>query len=265
MVTMARSAIEDVVVHTRGAVGADEQDYAREKVAHLGRLAWGPVLHARVHLDLHADPARVRPGLAKAEIDVDGQVVRAHATGATIREAIDAMDARLRDRLERTAHRQAAKHLRHREHAQWRHGDAPATRRPEYPRPAEERAIVRRKSFAVGQLTPEEAALELEQLDHDFFLFTDLRRGADAVIARAEPGVYELSTAAEGPAVEGVDWIRPAPVGPTARTVDEAIELLDLGDGPFVFFLDPTSGRGRVVYRRYDGNYGLIEAADRSG
>jgi len=25
-----------------------------------------------------------------------------------------------------------------------------------------------------------------------------------------------------------------------------------------VFFVEPTTGRGNVVYRRYDGHYGLI-------
>lgn len=40
--------------------------------------------------------------------------------------------------------------------------------------------------------------------------------------------------------------------------VDEAIERLDAGADPFVFFADPVTGRGNVVYRRYDGHCGLI-------
>ena len=35
--------------------------------------------------------------------------------------------------------------------------------------------------------------------------------------------------------------------------------LLNDGDEPFVFYLDGATGRGAVVYRRYDGHYGLIE------
>ena len=34
------------------------------------------------------------------------------------------------------------------------------------------------------------------------------------------------------------------------------------GGEPFVFYLDPETGRGRVLYIRYDGHYGLITAAD---
>jgi hypothetical protein len=40
--------------------------------------------------------------------------------------------------------------------------------------------------------------------------------------------------------------------------VSEAIGLIDLAAEPFVFFANATTGRGNVVYRRYDGHYGLI-------
>jgi hypothetical protein len=42
-------------------------------------------------------------------------------------------------------------------------------------------------------------------------------------------------------------------------TTEEAREMLDLIDHPFVFFLDPGHGLGRVRYRRDDGHYGLPE------
>ena len=45
--------------------------------------------------------------------------------------------------------------------------------------------------------------------------------------------------------------------GPT-ETVEAAREQLELMDEPFVFFVDAKSGRGNVLYRRYDGHYGLI-------
>jgi hypothetical protein len=44
--------------------------------------------------------------------------------------------------------------------------------------------------------------------------------------------------------------------------LDTARELLDEGDLPFVFFVDPLTRRGRVLYRRYDGHYGLIVPSD---
>ena len=36
----------------------------------------------------------------------------------------------------------------------------------------------------------------------------------------------------------------------------------ELSDAPFVFHLDPVSGRGRVLHHRTDGHYGLLLPAD---
>ena len=42
----------------------------------------------------------------------------------------------------------------------------------------------------------------------------------------------------------------------------EAKSRLDLTGEPFIFYLDAESGRGRVMYLRYDGHYGVITASD---
>ncbi|HMQ26855.1 MAG TPA: sigma 54 modulation/S30EA ribosomal C-terminal domain-containing protein [Acidimicrobiales bacterium] len=44
-------------------------------------------------------------------------------------------------------------------------------------------------------------------------------------------------------------------------SVTEATEQLDVDVLPFVFHLDPATGRGSVVYRRFDGHYGCITPA----
>ncbi|MFI8458033.1 sigma 54 modulation/S30EA ribosomal C-terminal domain-containing protein [Kitasatospora sp. NPDC085464] len=44
-------------------------------------------------------------------------------------------------------------------------------------------------------------------------------------------------------------------------TVAEAVSRLDLTGLPFVFFTDTATGRGNVLYHRYDGHYGLITPA----
>lgn len=45
-------------------------------------------------------------------------------------------------------------------------------------------------------------------------------------------------------------------------SLEEAIDLLDASEQPFVFFLDPQTGRGRVLYRRYEGHYGLLSQSE---
>ncbi len=252
----------EVVVQTRGEVNEAERLYARDRFGRLRELVPGPVLFARVDLDRHTDPARERPAFAKAEFDVNGQVVRADVAAATMSEAIDLLEGRLRERLERVAHREEAKHLRFRgggDH-EWRHGDEVAPRRPYFPRAVEDREVVRHKTFAVGEMTPDEAVLDLELLDHDFYLFKNRETGEDNVVARSEGAGYELlEPSATCSLTEIAAEIRHSAARPSTLSTEDAIELLDLGNAPFVFFVHTDDQRGRVLYRRYDGHYGLIE------
>jgi ribosome-associated translation inhibitor RaiA len=252
----------DVVVHTEGRVTAAELARAHEKVAHVGKFASDRVLFAKVDLIAYKDPARERPAFAKAELDVGGHVVRARAAASTMFDAIDLLEARLRERLERRAHGEEARHLRHRDdgHA-WHHGDEPEHRAQHFPRPVDEREIVRRKTFAPGKQAPRDAALDLEQLDHDFYLFRNIGTEEDNVLHRVDDGRYELlaPSTAHSPTEDDVR-IQPSPIHPSEMMLEDAVELLDLGDLAFVFFLDPQTHDGSVLYRRYDGHYGLIEA-----
>ena len=121
---------------------------------------------------------------------------------------------------------------------------------------------MRHKTFAVDEMTPEEAAFDMDQLDYEFHLFRDLASGEDAVLQR-EPGrPGSLILTRLHPA--GFED-RPAAITltvddrtPATLTVDDALETLTAGHQPFVFFANATTGRGNVVHRRYDGHYGLI-------
>jgi ribosome-associated translation inhibitor RaiA len=254
-----------VVVQARGRVSAAEREYAEEKIGHLLGGSPGPVLFARVELVEHSDPARERPAFAKAELDVNGRLVRGHVAAATMFEAVDRLEARVRVQLERLAHRAESQHARLRNGGdhEWRHGERIASRPSFFPRPVEERELVRRKSFAIGEMTPTDAAFDLEILDHDFYLFTNSETREDNVIARAEGGGYELlepsgtsSSAHTSPPVQ------PSATRPPTLSIEDATQLLDEGGSPFLFFMGPETGRGQVLYRRYDGHYGLIVPSD---
>ena len=54
-----------------------------------------------------------------------------------------------------------------------------------------------------------------------------------------------------------------APAAPRLTVREAAAALATAGTRQFLFFLNPEHGRGRVLYRRYDGNFGLLEAAPR--
>lgn len=256
----------DVQVTTHGQLpGAD--DYARTKIGDLGRLTHEPVLHAHVKLSEHGDPAVARRVIAQANLDVNGRLVRAQVEGATVREAIDRLEARLRHRLER-----AAEHWEARRGGtpkagphEWRHQSEP-THRPNYfPRPESERRIMRHKSYSLPSCTVEEAAVEMESLDYDFHLFTEQGTHQDSVLYREGPTKYRLAQVDPETAGDKLaPYELPLSVSPQPAprlTVEQAIQRIGLLGLPFLFFVDIARGRGSVLYHRYDGHYGLIAPA----
>ncbi len=251
-----------IEVVVRGDVDAGAVVYARQELKRVIDQVGEPVLSARLKLTLAADPARERPALAQASIDVDGVILRAQVAAVTLHEVADLLQRRLYDKLEHAAsHRRALRRRSGLPHpGEWRRGDLPAAHPDYYDRPVEERELVRHKSFALDELTPDEAAFDMEQLDYDFHLFRDLASEQDAVLERLPDRTYRLTrlhpvAVDPGPTAIGLAVAEQAPA---TATVSDATARLDAGGEPFVFFADSTTGHGGVVYRRYDGHYGLI-------
>jgi ribosome-associated translation inhibitor RaiA len=93
----------DVQVATSGRVPAGAKRSAVQKILAICRLISVPILSARVRLAQSADPAVERPATARATLDLNGRLLRAHVAAPTMREAIDVLNDRLRDQLERLA------------------------------------------------------------------------------------------------------------------------------------------------------------------
>lgn len=255
----------DIDVSFHGDVGEENRVYALDKLAAVARLTTRPVLAARLRLVMEPDPARERPAVVQGALDLDGRVVRAHVAAPTMREAIDRFENRLRERVERVEDRPQASEMRHRDAGpgEWHHGDVPARRPDRFERPVEEREVVTRKEFALAAETPDEAVFDMECLDHDFLLFTNADTNEENVVSRSLDGGYEIMqpTATPDELARGAAPIRLSKRVPATLRLEDALELLNLADEPFVFFVDAASGRGEVAYRRYDGHYGLIVPA----
>ena len=259
----ATAVVPDMNVTLQGDFPPGIAEYARKKVAAAVHHANEPVLSVRVRLTRHADPAVAQPVTARANLDVNGRIVHAGVTAETARESVDLLEARLRHELERTARHWESRRGRmsHPEPHEWRHDTEPTARPPHYPRPKAEREIISRQSDALARMTIDEAAFEMEQQDDDFSLFTEAGSGQDAVVFHGGPTGYRLALVAPVPAealgdcsLELTISSQPAALLSTA----EAIERLDLSGLPFVFYLDADRARAAVVYRRYDGHYGLV-------
>ena len=252
----------DVTTHGRLPGAAD---YARSKISEIVGVTRLPVLHARVRLTRHPDPAVRQPVVAQANLDVDGRLVRAQVEAATAREAVDRLDDRLRRRLEKTSGHWEARRGRQPEAVphKWRR-QSEATRRPSYfPRPADDRQIIRRKSFTLAACTVDDAAREMELLDYDFHLFTEKGTGIASVLYHDDSGYRLAQVIAVSP-----DQLAPFELPLTFSsqsapciTVEQATERLGILGLPFLFFIDAAQGRASVLYRRIDGHYGLISPA----
>jgi hypothetical protein len=253
---------EEITVIAHGDISAEEIEYARDRVRTVLAKIDEPVLLVRVKLTLASDPARARPAVAQALLDVKGDLVRAHVAAETAHVATDLLQRRLLDKLDHRSQRRKA--LRKRrgvpEPGEWRHGDLPTDRPDYYNRPLAERQLVRRKTYAIDELTPDEAVFEMEQLDYDFHLFRDLTSSQDALIERDGEASYRLTlldpTDAELGPTDARVVLSPHPV--PALSVEEAINRLEATGQQFLFYASTTDHRGNVVYHRYDGHYGLI-------
>ena len=264
IVIMADAPTVQIKTNTRGAVPEDTVSLAVHQVSSLLRAASEPVLFARVKLSMAPDPAVERPAIAQVSVDLNGRLVRAQAAGRTMREAVEHACGRLRIRLQRAARNWEA--VRGGRPVpgpgEWRHQSLPAPRLPYFPRPPGERAVVRHKSYALARETPDEAAAEAGLLDYDFHLFTEKSTGEDSVIYRIADGwrlaLAHPRTGRLGPVDSSITV---SDMSAPRLPVAEAAARLEAAGQPFLFFVNAGTGRGNLIYHRYDGHYGLIAPA----
>jgi ribosome-associated translation inhibitor RaiA len=253
-----------------------------------------PVRHTLGNINALPDRGAYGPvetATANATLNVNGRPTRAHAAAESMQGAIDLLRDRLEKRLSRVERDWEARRgampsrepsdWRHgvrvgqhwKEHRggrpvdgpnEWRHGSEPTRRPDHYPLPAAEREVVRHMSYALAEETPDEAAFELESMDYDFVLFTDIATGEDTVIYRGNPHGYRIAQVRPRPDLMDQDTavvLTVSPVPAPMMSVPEAEERLDVTGFPFAFFVDDATERGSVLYHRYDGHYGLITPA----
>ncbi|MBP7928869.1 MAG: HPF/RaiA family ribosome-associated protein [Acidimicrobiia bacterium] len=250
----------EVSVSSRGDVDEQCKDYAREKISRVAAYTDAPILVASVKLHQEPNPAQARPATAEAVLDVNGRPVRAHVAASVMEEAIDLLEDRLKRRLDRyRGRREAARKTAGIEDIAWHHGDGLQQRPSYFNRPIEDRELVRHKTFALDPMSIDEAALDLDLLGHDFYLFSETSSDADAVVGHGDGTLILLSADPDSVNLEDcVAEVALSSVRPGVLDTDAAIALLESTQDKFVFYIDSETHRGRVLYHRYDGHYGLI-------
>jgi hypothetical protein len=120
--------------------------------------------------------------------------------------------------------------------------------------------ICRMKSFRLPLGMACQAAAHMNAMDYDVFLYTDAETGEDAVIYRAGPtGVSLARQRTMRPPSQPT--LVPLTVNPRKTpilTPGQAAVRLAEHWLPFLFYTDYDSRRGNLLYRRYDGDLGLI-------
>ena len=251
----------NIEITTRGEVSRHAREQAREKIGELEAFAKGPFVGARVVLTHEPNPRIPMHARAEAELDLQGRPVRARTAAPSMEAAVDDLAERLQRQLRRyidhlvTSEREPATPTP----GEWSHHAWWPPRPPTFVRPPEEREIIRRKSFALGPMSVEKAVEALEDLDHQFFLFHHAATDADAVVYWRDDGLLGLiqRSSAEPADARGVIRERSRYSSPIA--VETATAEMDAVEHRFLFFENVATGRGNVIYRRYDGHYGLIE------
>ncbi len=253
----------DIVVTRSGTgIGGRDVAHARKSVARAAAHTHEPLLSARVQL-IHYRKAGLRdPYLAHANLDVNGRVVHAHFAATSMGAAIDGLSDRIRGQVQRLArfrdHRPAGPPTPARSPGLQattgeRHGAGPA--RP--PR------VVRHSAYELPRATVDEAAWDMDLMDYDFHLFVEASSGQDSVIYHGGPTGYRIAQVAPKPGWQARAVLPvTASTKPAARmTLPDALDHLEATGRPFLFYA-VASGRGRLVYRRHDGDYGLIVPPD---
>jgi ribosome-associated translation inhibitor RaiA len=254
----------DVEVSTRGSVAPDLARLAAEKVGAIDAAVQHPLTDARVVLLERQNPRIPLSARAEGDVRMSGRTIRARVDAETMAQAVDALAERLQQQLRRHIDRLETRSRVPADAApgEWRRGAWTPPRPPRSWRAPGEREVVRRKSFALEPMSAVEAAADMAALDHDFFLFRDADTGADSVIYRRDDGRLAVIAPRDAPGAPGGD----GPVRESSRysgplDLAGAISMMDALNHRFLYFTDASTGRGAVLYLRYDGHYGLIQPA----
>lgn len=219
-----------------------------------------PVRSARIRLVRYCGSQATRSIVAQANLVLCDRSVRAQVVDTGAIEAI----AALLDRL----HRHLREVARYRRDPQIRHSGPPrrygreSGRQPgTFPSPYQQ--ISRRKAVLLTHRDVDEAAFDMDIMDYDFHLFVESGTGEDSVLYRVTPTGYRLTQLNRSPhALAGHKLAISIDEHPAPRwDVGEALRRLSGSRRPFLFFQDSALGRGAVLYRRYDGHFGLIVPA----
>ncbi len=259
---MADKPLLPVRAEIRGEIPQQTVKSAVKRIRAIILRSGEPIRFARLKLTMASGGQPPYLAVAQANIDISGTLVRAQSAGQTLPAALDQMSTRLLARLGQAARQR---------NQGGQEGSGTPTWRPEVPhtpalpcspRPPAKRTVLRRKSVMLERQDPAGAIARMELRDYDFYLFIEEPTSQDTIVYRTDSG-YRLTRAHPRLHQPGTVSL-PVTISdePVPRlTLGAAIAHLEASARPFLFFRNQQTGRGNVLYHRYDGHYALITPA----
>ena len=165
--------------------------YAEEKMGKLSKyLANGS--RCEVELWTEKNPSIPDNQVVEATIFTRGPIIRAREASPDIYASIDLVFAKLERQVKKYRSKLVARYQEAPKEVLVSEGFKlpEEAEEPEAELPAPR--IVKTKQFMVKPMSPEEAALQLELVGHDFFVFTNSETNETAVVYRRRDGNYGL-------------------------------------------------------------------------
>jgi putative sigma-54 modulation protein len=159
------------------------RDHARQKVTKIEKLDLG-FKEIEVKLVVEKNPSIQENQIAELTIFGNGRILRATERDRDMYVAIDKAVAKLQRQIKRY-HGKQINRTQAQESAL--RGQLPQEKAGE-----EQPVIVKEKSISIKPMTPEEAALQMEMLGHDFFVFVNADTDNTNVVYRRNDGNYGL-------------------------------------------------------------------------
>lgn len=246
--TVARE--QQTLVETTGVLPTDLADRARSRIG-IVLAGIASAVPARLRFTRLTHSGLVRPIVAELNVELRGRLLRTQVSGATVDDAIEALAVRAGRRI-------AVARGRGRwpddagSDGRWGH-------RPEHLLlPPWERWLVKEKKIRPDVLPATAAAVAAEWLDVDEHLFIEATTGRAALLRR-------IGIAGYGCEVDAPDELMVPEPGVKVRHLvvprlltSEAVATLGRSGRRSLFFVDPATADGRLLYIRYDGQYSLV-------
>jgi ribosome-associated translation inhibitor RaiA len=256
------SAVAPVAIHAPDDLPHAKLDEIRERLAGLARYTDKPIGGVRLTLRHPETRAARSRWVADASLVLDGRQLAAHTTGKDAVQAAKEVADRLRRQMRRV--QDAGTAMRNEPRATEKALGSLAHERDHRPgkrlKPAELRDVIPQRTAYPFPETTLDAVADLVDLDLEFLLFRHARTGEDVVLHRRDDGRLGLLHPPGSPLADENDLVVPEPSRyPEPIPLSRARDEMDVLDHRFLYFIDAADGRGKVLYLRHDGDYGLVE------